>query len=61
MVSYLLSLKQMAAEDRKGISTCQTPSSAYPAGTPFPENKHIIVILVWVQRKSHLDKSSANI
>lgn len=55
MVSYLPSPKQMAAGDRKGISTCQTPSSEYPAGTLFPENKHIFIILVWLQRKTYLD------
>lgn len=55
IVSYLPSLKQMVAEDQKGISTCQTPSSEYPDGILFPVNKHIYIILVGLQRKTCLD------
>lgn len=52
---YLPSPKQTAAGDRTGISTCQTPGSGHPNGIPFPENKHKFIILVWLQRKTHLD------
>lgn len=52
---YLPSPKQTAAGDRMGISTCQTPGSGHPNGIPFPENKHKFIILVWLQRKTHLD------
>lgn len=52
---YLPSLKQTAAGDQTGISTCQIPGSGYPNGIPFPENKHKFITLVWLQRKTHLD------
>lgn len=57
---YLPSLRQTAAEDRKGISTCQTPSSEHPAGIQFPENKHIFIILAWLQRKTQTNCSATN-
>lgn len=57
---YLPLLKQTAAGDRRGISTCQTPGSGYPNGIPSPENKHKFIILVWLWGKTHL-ACSANI
>lgn len=55
---YLPWLKQTAAGDRTGTSTCQTPGSGYPNGTPFPENEHKFIILLWLQRKTHLAHSA---
>lgn len=54
---YLPSLKQTAAGDRTGISTCQTPGSGCPNGMPSPENEHKLIILVWIQRKTHFSLS----
>lgn len=59
MVSYLPSQMQTAAEDQKGISICPTPGSGYPVWMLFPENKHIFISLVWLQRKN--SDCSANI
>lgn len=59
MVSYLPSQMQTAAEDQKGISICLTPGSGYPVWMLFPENKHIFISLVWLQRKN--SDYSANI